>query len=170
MDTGSEGMDTGRMEVERSKYTDTFKISVLAEYDMNGQMKATATRNGVPYKTMRNWVDQRREQGMESFGPDAQEHIILVKKEMIRRSVNIMSKALNVIEEKLDACSAPQAATVYGILHDKMAMLEGQGGDGSGTTNIFINQMPDDEASRLMGKALERMRSRAIPTEYEEDC
>lgn len=164
-------MDTGGRDLERSKYTDAFKISVLAEYDLDGQMKATAKRNGVPYKTMRNWVDQRREQGLESFGPESQAQMDLVKKEMVRRSADIMSKALQVIESKLDDCSAPQAATVYGILHDKMTTMEGQiTGTGSGTTNIIINQIPDEEASRLMAKALDRldrMKGRSLQTSYE---
>ena len=74
-----------------------------------------------------------------------------------------MGQALTVVKQKLNQASAAQAATIYAILYDKVALMEGvqQGSNGSTTNNIIVN-MTEDEKAAFMGKVLGRMASKDI--------
>lgn len=149
------------------KYSDPFKISALTQYDLTGQLRPTAKAFGIPSSTLKNWITERAKGEMTiEYAP---EMVAQIKKKLISRSVTIMDKALNRIDETIDKCSAPQAATVYGILHDKVAMMEGTATPTGGNltiNNTYINQLPDAEAERLMKKAIGRMQGKVIEASY----
>lgn len=67
-----------------------------------------------------------------------------------------MSKALVRIEEKIDDCSAPQAAMVFGILFDKDRLMAGES-----TQNLAIRDTQgavtlDTLADKLRGELVKR--------------
>ena len=78
---------------------------------------------------------------------------------LLERNVSLQMRALDIIEEKIDGVSAAQAATIYGILHDKCQMIIGQQADKSATVNMYFGgDIPTaDDTSKLMQRVLDRM-------------
>jgi hypothetical protein len=143
----------------KTKYSDKVKVAALAEYDVSHQIRPTAAAFQVPPSTLMSWIKEREAGTLEVA--DLETRIAQTKKALVDKSITIMDKALDVIERKIDACSAPQAATVYGILPDKVQAIQGTGGPeaGSVTNNIMINGLGEEEASRIMQKVLARMKN-----------
>lgn len=80
---------------------------------------------------------------------------------LISTNVKLQKKALTVIEEKIDNCNAVQAATIYGILHDKCTALVGNRQEQNTQFNMFIGDgFTSDAQNDLMEKVLKRMKSR----------
>lgn len=149
----------GKDEHKRSKYSDSLRVAALAEFDVSHQLRKTAAAFGIPHNTLAEWI-KGREQGTLDV-VDLEARIDQTKKTLVSKSIVIMDKALDVMDRKIDGCTAIQAATVYGILHDKVQAIQGNGGPepGSVTNNIMINGMNEEEASRIMEKVLARMKS-----------
>ena len=146
---------------EGSKYSDQLKVAALAQYDIDGRIRTVARQFNIPPSTLTDWIQKRKDGELDVV--DAEQRIEHNKKVLIDKSVTIMGKALEVVEAKINACSAPQAATVYGILHDKVQAMQGAlQQTGSVTNNIMINGVGEEEASRIMTKVLSRMRGRDI--------
>lgn len=87
---------------------------------------------------------------------------------LLEQNVRIQKKALNVIEEKIGQVSAAQAATIYGILHDKCQMIMGQNGDQNATVNMYFGgDIPSvAETASVMQRVVERMH-KADDAEFE---
>jgi len=78
--------------------------------------------------------------------------------DLISTNVLLQKKALDVIEEKIDACSAAQAATIYGILHDKCQLLVGARNEQNNQINMFFGDTMDmGDQSALMQRVIDRM-------------
>ena len=145
-----------------SRYSDELKISALAHYDLDGRIRTTAKQFNIPPSTLTDWINARKEGTLAV--PDADNRIELSKSYFIDQSKEIMGQALTVVKQKLNAASAAQAATIYAILFDKVALMEGkqlESGSGSTTNNIIIN-MSDDEKAALLGKAFGRMANKDV--------
>ena len=87
---------------------------------------------------------------------------------LIEQNVRIQKKALNVIEEKIGQVSAAQAATIYGILHDKCQMILGQNSDQNATVNMYFGgDIPSvADTAGVMQRVVERMQ-RGNDAEFE---
>lgn len=94
--------------------------------------------------------------------------------DLVSQNVRLQKRALNVIELKIDECSAKEAATVYGILHDKCNTLIGPKETGGNTYNMYLGNMDIADAdangmASLMERVADRMRKdEAIDVESEE--
>lgn len=158
---------------ERSKYSDALKISALAFYEHDGRIKQTAEAFNLPYKVVQNWVvDHRNGKFEEKYGvADTAEQIAEYKKALGAEMRKVMQMALKQVVKKLDGANAYQATTIFGILFDKIQIIEGGSmiGNPAGSltiNNTYINQMPDQEAEKLMAKALQRMQGKVIEASY----
>lgn len=87
---------------------------------------------------------------------------------LLEKNISLQAKALAVIEEKIDQVSAAQAATIYGILHDKCQMIMGTSGDQNNTVNMYFggNIPSDDDVGALMERVVARMQKKD-DTEFE---
>ena len=78
---------------------------------------------------------------------------------ILSANIELQHKALEVVRDKIDACSAQQAATIYGILHDKAQMMIGPR-EQNNQFNIFMGDMMDmGDTSDLMRRVASRMMS-----------
>lgn len=87
---------------------------------------------------------------------------------LLEQNVRIQKRALDVIEAKIDQVSAAQAATIYGILHDKCQMIMGSSGDQNNTVNMYFGAdiSNSDDVSALMQRVVDRMQKKD-DTEFE---
>jgi hypothetical protein len=120
---------------------------------------------------MQNWIVEYQEQEPETLG-DTEERMAIYKKELTAEIRSVMKMALQQVVKKMDGANAYQATTIFGILFDKVNILEGnlvQGAGGNLTiNNTIINQLPDQEVERLMARAMERRRKAgAVEADYE---
>ena len=78
---------------------------------------------------------------------------------LVEQNVRIQKKALDVIEEKIDQVSAAQAATIYGILHDKCQMILGANASQNSTVNMYFGgDVPSvAETAGVMQRVIARM-------------
>lgn len=88
---------------------------------------------------------------------------------LLEQNLRIQKKALDVIEEKIEGVSAAQAATIYGILHDKCQMMIGsRQGEQSTTMNMYFGgEVPKmEDIGDLMQRVVSRMHAKD-DTEFE---
>ena len=87
---------------------------------------------------------------------------------LLEQNVRIQKKALEVIEQKIDQVSAAQAATIYGILHDKCQMIMGQNADQNATVNMYFGgDIPSiADTAGVMQRVVARMQ-KADDAEFE---
>ena len=153
---------------ERSKYSEAQRLAALAYYKQDGRIKQTAQAFNLPYKTVQNWIVEYREQGEETLA-DTEEQMAVYKKALTAEMRRVMGLALKQVVTKLDGATAYQATTIFGILFDKVNIMEGTATPAGGNltiNNTIINQMPDQEAEKLMAKALQRMQGKVIEASY----
>ena len=141
---------------------DAVKVAALARYDLLGKVRETAREFNIPPATLSTWIKERKVGELAVC--NLEDRIEQTKKVMIQETKNVMDKALKVIDRKINDCNAYQAATIYGILFDKIQKMEGAEGAGDGTTinNTYIMQMPEQEQYGLMAKVAERMKNRDV--------
>ena len=150
-------------------YPDNVKVAALAAYDISHQTRATARDFGIPSSTLRSWI-KAREAGVSGVD-NLDERIALTKKSLMDQTLILMDKSLKQIDAKIDKATAIQAATIFGILHDKLAVMQGQveAAEGATINNTFIlNMQGSPEAVRLMQRSLSRMRSDNAPVEAQD--
>ena len=151
-----------------SRYSDELKVACLAEYDLDGRIRATARKFKVPPSTLTDWIAQRK--SGELAVSDAEERIAQSKKQLMEKTKSALDMALDVVIDKIEDCNAYQAATVYGILSDKLARMEGiiDPSGGNTTNNLIINNMSKEDISKLLGRAMSRMQPDVIEGECRE--
>lgn len=144
------------------KHSDTLKVSAITRYDLTHQLRATAREFDIPPTTLSTWLTEREKGTLDIV--DLEERIEHTKKELLDNTKTAMSKALQVIIDKVDNCNAYQAATIYGILFDKAEKMEGAGreGQGSTTNNFIIGSLGEDEAMKLLTRTFDRMKGKDI--------
>jgi len=123
---------------------------------------------------VQSWIVEYREQEPETLA-DTEEQIAIYKKELTAEIRNVMKMALQQVVKKMDGANAYQATTIFGILFDKVNILEGnliQGAGGNLTinNNTIINQLPDQEVERLKARLMAREQQRmaeAVEADFE---
>lgn len=156
------------------RYSDAQRLAALAYYKQDGRIKQTAQAFDIPYKTMQNWIVEYQEQEPETL-EDTEERMAIYKKELTAEIRNVMKMALQQVVKKMDGANAYQATTIFGILFDKVNILEGnliQGAGGNLTinNNTIINQLPDQEIERLKARLMAREHQRqagAVEADFE---
>ena len=153
---------------EGSKYSDELKVACLAEYDLDGRIRTTARKFNVPPSTLTDWIAKRKSGELDV--PNVNERVEQSKKVLMEKTKNAMDMALDVVIDKIDGCNAYQAATVYGILSDKLARMEGimDPSGGSTTNNVIINNMSKEDTMKLLDRAMSRMTTDVIEVEAQE--
>ena len=153
---------------EGSKYSDELKVACLAEYDLDGRIRTTARKFNVPPSTLTDWIAKRKSGELDV--PNVVDRVERSKKQLIEKTKSALDMALDVVIDKIEDCNAYQAATVYGILSDKLARMEGimDPSGGNTTNNLIINNMSKEDISKLLGRAMSRMQPDVIEGECRE--
>lgn len=140
-----------------SRYSDELKVSALAQFDIDGRVRTTARQFNIPSSTLTDWIKKRDDGELDIA--NAEKRIEHTKREIMSKTKNAMVLALDVVIDKIEDCNAYQAATVYGILHDKLSRMEGieTVQQGSTTNNILINNMSQDDMAKLLGRVMSRL-------------
>ena len=123
---------------------------------------------GVKWRKSRFYVNQNQEEKMgknEVVKKDKNAYKAIWHEALpglLEKNISLQAKALAVIEEKIDQVSAAQAATIYGILHDKCQMIMGASGDQNNTVNMYFggNIPSDDDVGALMERVVARMQKK----------
>lgn len=77
--------------------------------------------------------------------------------DILFQNVYLQKKALERVEETIESANALQAATIYGILHDKCQSIVAPKMGETGTFNMYIgNDIPDDRIAGIMERVVER--------------
>lgn len=127
-----------------------------AMYDVDGSAARVAQQLGMPARTVSDIV--RGFGRWSELATDASYADLRRQQKRILQAAcaTNMSKALVRIEEKINDCSAPQAAMVFGILFDKDRLMAGES-----TQNVAIRDTQgamalDTIADKLRGELVKR--------------
>ena len=81
--------------------------------------------------------------------------------QLLSVNLELQERALEVVRDKIDQANAVQAATIYGILHDKASAMTGNAGIGNQNINMYIgdNKMSSSDMVELIGRVADRMKN-----------
>lgn len=135
-------------------YSDAQIANAIAMYRLYHNYQQVGKELNIPVSTVKSWVLR-----FESW-EDADNFEVMIaesQKSMIRSMQLLQNDALRQIKLKLPDASAVQAATIFGILCDKMAVMQSNASQIT-NNNIFINTdaMSDDDKFILLQRALQR--------------
>lgn len=151
-----------------SKYSDQDIINVHALYDLYHSIPRVSEELHIPEGTVRQWIlnpsefVKARQAGMVDYDFRVKQ----TRDRMIRSTGYVLDRALQQVNDKISESSAAQAATIFGILYDKLEKMTSNGETaGSGlTVNL---QMSDDDKLDLLQRVLDRQRrAEAEEAEY----
>lgn len=153
-----------------SQYTDEQVIEVKALYQIYGSCRRVAEMVGIPEGTVYDWISAEwREDRTDPATKirDYEQRLQAAHKRLVANSLYLMSKAQQQISDKLPEASAAQAATIYGILADKVRYATQDTGlfSGSGSASLHINlgSMSSDDQAALISRVLERHQAAQAP-------
>lgn len=109
-------------------------------------------------------MEESTEIKIKESKPNAKNFMIAYKEalpDLISQNTALQDRALKIVAEKIDQANAVQAATIYGILSDKMTGLLAQRSEGNNTFNMYFGKekMDPKEMAELMGKVMHRIKS-----------
>lgn len=156
-----------------SQYTDEQVIEVKALYQIYGSCRRVAEMVDIPEGTVYDWISAEwREDRTDPATKirDYEQRLQATHKRLVANSMYLMSKAQQQISDKLPEASAAQAATIYGILADKVRYATQDtgllGGSGSASLHINLGSMSSDDQAALISRVLERHQAaQAAPAE-----
>ena len=105
---------------KRNSYSDFDKKSALSYYSMGWSLTAISIKMTIPRTTIHNWVN-----GVGVDNIDFTDVMDRIKGNLEPRMINIQSRGLIGIAQKLHEGTALDQAKVVGILGDKIAMMNG---------------------------------------------
>lgn len=135
---------------ERRRYTDVQRAEALAALAANGgDLTATASRTGIPRRTIENWSKGNVHPDVTKLGEEK-------KADLADRLEAIAWKLAEAIPDKIDAAPLNQTAVALGIAIDKARLLRGQ------PTNINDNthriaELTDAEIDQRIRELEERL-------------
>lgn len=145
-----------------SKFSDQDIINALALYDLYHSVPKVAAELHISEGTVREWVYNQsefiinRKAGMVDYDIRIQE----TRNRMIRSMGYVLDKSLQVISDKLEDSSAAQAATIFGILYDKLDKAVNN--DSTVSSGITVNvNMSDNDKLDLLQRVLDRQKAAA---------
>jgi len=106
----------------KTSYSAEQKAQVFTILEVNGgNVKRTALETGIPRSTIRRWhEDWKADKNLPSL-----EELEQSSGDFIQDAERVRNKALAEMERKLPNATAPQLATVVGVLDDKIARAKG---------------------------------------------
>ena len=110
----------GKKDGGRNSYSDLDKKLVLSYYSMGWSIRSISMKIKIPRTTIHNWVN-----GVGVDNIDYTDVMDRIKGNLEPRMVNIQSRALIGIAQKLHEGTALDQAKVLGIVTDKIAMMNG---------------------------------------------
>ncbi len=128
-----------------------------AVYERTGSQKATGELLGLPRRTVCDIINGYGRWG--KIATDASFTALRQEQKRIFQAAipSILGQALERIEEKIVDCSAPQATYVFGVLSDKLALLNGES-----TANIAVRDTREvlnlDDLARSLSQELVKRR------------
>lgn len=138
-------------------YSDEDRVQALALYRLYGSHTKVSEELGIPRTTIFDWVNNRK--GVLDSIDSLPERVDDAAKRHYANMQFVMSEALAQVHKRIGDASAAQAATIYGILHDKCQDIIGNQANQT-TNNIYIDTsgMSDQDKLVLMQRALDRKR------------
>ena len=139
-------------------YTEYQVIQAVSLYNLYHDYKRVSRELDIPVSTLESWVRGNKgtipvDEKIENFSVRTAEG----QKRLLDSMQLVMTEALQQVHRKIEDSSAAQAATIFGILFDKMQIMLGNAQQVT-NNNILIDMsgMSQDEKSRLMQRALAR--------------
>jgi transposase-like protein len=129
-------------------YTAEDKARVYAILDANdGNVKRTARDTGIAVQTVRDWKLKREREGSLPVEIEAALHAAQL--ELVENTSRVRDKVLDRLEREVDdpaaRASIKDLATTYGILTDKVRLIEGKptsvSEDGNSVGSLPIEQV-----------------------------
>jgi hypothetical protein len=128
----------------RRSYSDNDRSNALAALVANGgSVVITATRLGIPYRTLKHWADG--DCHVAKLGNEK-------KADLAAALRGIAWLALDMLPAKLKKATAKDTATTLGIALDKAQLL-----DGDPTSIVRNEQLTDDQRRARLAACLERL-------------
>lgn len=129
------------------KYTIEEREKVIAEVMLTGDINGTSKRTGIPTVTIRDWLKKRSDDA-------ALEEVRRQQgKQFIREAWSVINEGLKVIRDKLDEATAKEAATIIGILVDKVERLAPTViGEGRNSEHDIIEKISDEVLDSLISR------------------
>ncbi len=142
-----------------STYTEPEVLRAVALYKLYGSYTRASEETGIPVNTISNWINGRT--AVLSKIGNFSEKLDNTYNMLIDNSVFLMTEAQKQIYERLPDASAAQAATIYGILADKVRyMTEGSKSQTSTSLHFDLAGLSGDQQAALLDRALQRQQQR----------
>lgn len=148
----------GKSLANKRTYTEYQVIQAVALYNLYRDYQKVSVELDIPAATVKSWVlDQRgngdRTAGIEDFSLRTED----ARKRLLDSMSFVMTEALQQVHKGIDQASPAQAATIFGILFDKMQIMLGNYANAT-QNNIYIDMQGMDQNAKadLMRRALNR--------------
>jgi transposase-like protein len=141
-----------------SKYDADDKARVLVALKANGgNVKRTARETGVPEQTVRNWKKEGN-----SVSASVALAVPLAEDEFVKEASLIRSKALKLIEQKIEDGDAKvgELNAVVGTLTDKIRLINGEAT--SRTESVHHGPSPEEFGARLLAYVEDAANAQAL--------
>ncbi len=144
-------------------YSEYQVIQAVSLYNLYHNYAQVSRELDIPVATIQSWV--RGDKGtvpVDEKITDFSMRTEAGQKRMLDAMQMVMSEALQQVHKKINDTSAAQAATIFGILFDKMQIMLGNAQQIT-NNNILIDLsgMTADDKQRLMQRALARQADQA---------
>ncbi|MFV0515789.1 MAG: transposase [Aminipila sp.] len=137
-------------------YTEEEKAKALALVDSGIAVKEVAKQIGANQCTVHDWLNKRKNGELRTT-PIFQAVYEQQKDCILNTMLNLQVQCLEHARKNLEKASPYQAVLMAGILQDKMLAANGNNPNANNNTvNIMLNNISDDEATKLMEKVIAR--------------
>jgi len=156
----------GKTQVSKRSYTEYQVIQAVALYNLYRDYQKVSLELDIPAATIKTWVQDQRKSGdrtgnIEDFSLRQE----AARKRLLDSMSFVMTEALQQVHKGIDQASPAQAATIFGILFDKMQIMLGNYSQAT-QNNIYIDMQGMDQNAKadLMRRALNRSDQQQIAT------
>lgn len=165
--------ENGKSITGRRKYSDWQVVQAVSLYNLYHDFQQVSQELDIPAATIQSWVNGGGKSMLtaeERLGDDYTVRTQEGQKRMLDAMQMVMTEALQQVHKRIKDTSAAQAATIFGILFDKMQTMLGNAQQVT-NNNILIDMsgMSQDDKQRLMQRALARQQSAEIPEPADQD-
>lgn len=156
----------GKSLANKRTYTEYQVIQAVALYNLYRDYNKVSLELDIPKATIQSWVqdstnDRNRIVNIEDFSLRTED----ARKRLLDSMSFVMTEALQQVHKGIDSASPAQAATIFGILFDKMQIMLGNYANAT-QNNIYIDMQGMDSTAKadLMRRALNRSDQQQIAT------
>ena len=150
------------------EYTIAEKGELILASDMRGygSLAQVCKERGIPYETARGWVRDR-----DSLGFPKSDTIALIKDQWVDKGQDLVARvfenaelALKQVKMKLPEASASQAAVVFGIMMDKVPVMQAAAVDTGNTKESAVSK---DDVLKLAKTLVDCLEPDIVDAEFE---